>query len=75
MQVLRPENIETGKPKIKMTADKYQDKYNFIPIFGMIKETEPPILLQLDNGTCMHCKPIPFLGYNNSTSDLEKGGR
>ena len=38
----------------------------------MIKETDPPIMDQLDNGTWLYYKPIPFLEDDNITADLQK---
>ena len=41
----------------------------------MIKGTCPDILGQLYNGPQFNHNPLPFLEDNNSTVDLEKGGR
>ena len=44
-------------------------------ITDMIKESEPPITGHLDNDTCMYYNPLPFFGENNTTEDLQRGGR
>ena len=41
----------------------------------MIKESDPPIMGQLDHVAWNHYNASPFLEDNNSTSPLQKGGR
>ena len=38
-------------------------------------ETDPPVMVQLDDYIWMHYNHIHFLGDNNITEPLQKGGR
>ena len=86
MQVIIPLSIETEKTELRITYEKYQDKYKLILnnslsdvkwnlILDIIKESESSIMGQLYNVTWMHYNPLPFLEYNNSTEALKKGER
>ena len=68
-----------------MISEKHQDKYNFIinnalrdvkgnQMNDKIKETDPPIIEQLDDITWMHWNLLHFVEYNNSNPPLQKGG-
>ena len=41
-------------------------------ISDIIKEPDPPILVQLDNDACIHCNPLYLLEDNNSTVLLKR---
>ena len=41
----------------------------------MIQSFDPPLLVQLDNVTWMHCNPLPFLENNNIMAPLQKAIR
>ena len=41
----------------------------------MIKETDPPIIVHVDNGTGMNNNHFSLLGDNNITEDLQKDDR
>ena len=44
-------------------------------IVDIIKESEPPIMGHLDNGTWMYYNPLPLLEDNNITATLQMGER
>ena len=69
-----------------MIDDKYHYKDKFIlkntisdvkwnQSLDTIKETDPPIIVHVDNGTGMNNNHFSLLGDNNITEDLQKDDR
>ena len=86
VHTLRPRNTESGETEIKKIGDKSQDNNDIIlhkniissrkiQITDIIKELEPPLPGQLDNGNRMNSNPFLFLEDNNITTPLQKGSR
>ena len=86
VHTLRPRNTESGETEIKKIGDKSQDNNDIIlhkniissrkiQITDIIKEVEPPLPGQLDNGNWMNSNPFLFLEDNNITTTLQKGSR
>ena len=77
MHFLITSNNKNVEPELNTIADKYQDKdksilnnslsgvkmknYPRSQIPDMIRETDPPIMGQLDDGTWMNYKTLPLL--------------
>ena len=79
--ILRPLNIETGDPELKIIAEKNQDKDKFIlknslinsklnQTIDMMEETETYIMVNFNHVTCIHCKPRLLLEEDNITASF-----
>ena len=84
VHVLRLWNTKSGELDLKKVGEKCQDKNEFIlhnylrnsrwdQITNTIKEFDPPISVQLENGNWVHRKSITILEDNNITLYIQTG--
>ena len=75
VQVLRPWNNEIGNPALNNIRDKWQDHNDFIinndirntrcnKITDIIKESDRPIIQNVENGTSMNYNPLHLFEEN-----------
>ena len=80
--VIIPQNTKNGEPELNKSGKKFQENSDFmIPnalsdviwnqILDMIEETEPQIIVKLDDVTWMNCEPQLSLEEINTTSSFQ----